>query len=193
MSELIEHLGAVREIPPLPPQHSLVNDSTSRAQVNVVDDLGRILLLGEDNPQSSDPSFQLYPRPIGCAGHRLQTMILGLHSESDYLAIWRTNLCSPSWDSGRARKRARMLLSDSVPWSVIVMLGRKVARAFDDALITDTSLLPFVSCRISNRILIALPHPSGRCKDWNDPVAIHNAQKLMRTHCPTIRWGGALI
>ncbi len=179
MSEHIEHLGAVRE-----PMGSI--------------DLGTILLLGEDNPISSSPEFQLYPRPIGCSGERLQTHVLGL-SEPTYLAIWRTNLCTPTWDSGAARRRAWTLLGDAVPWTTIVMLGRKVASSFEVAhpTVYHPTLLPFTSGQIDTGgrmfTLISLPHPSGRCKEWLVTSAFKRAQRLMRLHNPTIPWGGAIL
>ncbi len=101
MSELIEHMGAVREVPHFEDEPDVAERLNS---------LGRILLLGEDNPQSSRPEFQLYSRPQGCAGERLKSKVLGLTRDSDYLAIWRANLCTPVWDSLEARRRAWKLV-----------------------------------------------------------------------------------
>ena len=88
-----------------------------------------ILLLGEDNPYGSDPSFSLYCYPVGCAGYRLRRH-LGL-PQHQYLALHRANLCSGTWSTPLARKRAFELLNPSAPWRAIVMLGRKVAGAFE--------------------------------------------------------------
>lgn len=183
MSELIEYEGAVRE-------------TVDRAGF---DDLGSVLLLGEDNPVSSSPVHQLYPRPAGCAGHRLFSLILGLKNEDDYMAIWRTNLCSPSWDAGAARRRAWTLMGPEVPWHAIIMLGRKVATVFDVTTARGhyDTLEPFTSGEIDTggRMfrLISLPHPSGRCREWNDPRSALRARSLLRLHCPAIPWGGAIL
>lgn len=188
-TELVEHLGAVRE-------RMSSSDSDIMEVARRDEALASILLLGEDNPQSSRPEFQLYPRPSGCSGHRLQSLVLGL-PEQDYLAVWRTNLCSPTWDQLSARQRLRLLLARETPWATVVCLGRKVAkvaemvtnltknhnfRTFDHAELTDVG-----------KRLIFLPHPSGRCREWNEPGAFRRAQGLMRMASPTINWGGQLL
>lgn len=186
---MIEHCGAVR-VP--------LEDESYDAL------LGSILLLGEDNPQSSRPEFQLYPRPSGCAGHRLQSTVLEL-PEYHYLAIWRANLCSPTWNSLAARQRMWKLLDVETPWTTIVALGRKVAKTFELALETKIvfdrdgvdsgpmKLEPFSTASFGAKRVVSLPHPSGRCREWNDASAFTRAQSLMRLVAPTVRWGGALL
>lgn len=193
MSDLIEHLGAVREVP-----YWRAEDDVSVREDELTDDLGKILLLGEDNPQSNRPEFQLYPRPIGCAGERLKTKVLGLTRESDYLAIWRANLCTPVWDGLQARQRAWLLVEAEMPWTTIVLLGRKVAKIFEGMIMDNgigLSLAPFQSAFALGKTLISLPHPSGRCREWNDPGAYVRAQQLMRHSTPklSIQWGGSLL
>lgn len=167
----------------------------------------RVLLLGEDNPQSSEPEHALYPYPEGCAGNRLQSDILQVET-STYLGLWRTNLCCPSWSTKAARARAAALLElRDPPWDTIVMLGAKVA-----GIVGRPNMEPFESCRrvaapepgVAVRFdlfgeafapipgelqLVYLPHPSGRCRAWNDPGAAARARMVMRSCVPEINWG----
>lgn len=135
-----------------------------------------VLLVGEDNPQSSDPRHALFPYPAGCAGNRLQERILGL-STAHYLALWRTNLCSPRWRAAEARIRAEDLLVG--PWRVIVMLGRKVGDAFGHVMGVPVAPWGTYLPPGSDKILLSLPHPSGRNLAWNDPRAAGTARKLI--------------
>lgn len=162
----------------------------------------RVLLLGEDNPQSADPRHALYPYPEGCAGHRLATRILDL-STGSYMSIWRTNLCNPRWSTPAARERAKLLVDPVVghPWKVIVMLGRKVADAVCRALDMRDSetgkpvgIDAFDSRTIGWRIgevehkleLVALPHPSGRSLVYNDFKMRESARRLVALHAPEL-------
>ena len=111
-----------------------------RVKLNHVSDkaAATILLLGEDNPQSDDPLRALFPEPTGCAGNRLQKKIFKV-DRAIYLAMWRTNLCNPTWELGAARARALVIapqatsVEDAAPWKTIVLLGAKVMRAFAEA------------------------------------------------------------
>lgn len=184
----MEHLGAHRE--------------------TAHDDVGpcRVLLLGEDNPQSAAPEYALYDYPPGCAGNRLRANVFGI-SSNDYLAIWRTNLCCPSWSLPAARARwTELAFSPGVPWNVIVLLGSKVAKVA----LPPKALGPFSTCRVAREVdritydhlrgpvvpfegmrLIYLPHPSGRNLVWNEPRNRIAAQMLMRECVPEIDWGRA--
>lgn len=148
----------------------------------------RVLLLGEDNPYGSDPSFALYCYPPGCAGYRLRR-ILGL-PQHQYLGLHRANLCDGPWSMKEARRRAALLVADpTAPWRVIAMFGRKVADAFGYE-------QPFFTHSVAPRtdgemILVSLPHPSGRVTLWNDPKARTRAREIMREVAPTIAWGSA--
>lgn len=167
----------------------------------------RVVLVGEDNPQSSLPEHALFPHPPGCAGHRL-SQILGL-TRARHLALWRTNLCCPTWSTKKARERAVVLLRPDAPWNVLVLLGRKVAQAFER--VVGQSLDPFSITRVDGTVvgahdpecvcggeggrsrlftLVSLPHPSGRNLVWNDRSAWLDARKLMQQVAPDVEWGG---
>lgn len=127
--------------------------------------------MGEDNPHSVDPRFSLYPRPRGCAGWRLATKVMGL-TERQYLRRFaRMNLCSRAWNDGEARWRAEELLRS---WrGPIVTLGKKVTASF------GVSHEPFTRRDMGGVVLYILPHPSGRCRTWNDPQSIPRARALL--------------
>lgn len=146
-----------------------------------------VLLVGEDNPLSVAPECALYPYPAGCAGYRFAEDIANVGT-GHHLATWRTNLCSPRWSARAARERAEVLLAKDAPWKVIVMLGRKVARAFATAVDGDASaeVEPFCGAAVEpeGKLLISLPHPSGRNRIWNDLAQVHRARKTLADAAP---------
>lgn len=157
-----------------------------------------VLVVGEVNPISTDPRYALYYEPAGCAGHRLQEKILGLRPRA-YLALWRVNLCSGSWDSAVASARARALLeSTDAPWRVVVALGVRVAMAVvDSACVTSAERVAMTDIRWARvpvsgsggREVIFLPHPSGLNRSWSDPRAVDRARELLRAAVPDVAWG----
>ena len=158
MSE--EYLGAFREDGP----------ATGR----------RVLFVGELNPYGARPDYALYCAPRGCAGWRLCKLVLRMDQDA-YLACWRVNLCDGKWSKPRARERADHLQHDpSAPWDVIVMLGRRVADAFNYGGEPYSSARRprgdgFREPRMIVR-LVSLPHPSGLCRAWHEPGAFDRAR-----------------
>lgn len=138
----------------------------------------RAIIVGEDNPRSSDPRDALFPYPINCAGERLQRLVFGVSVETYLSDYERVNLCeSGRWSARVAREKAYQVgirASLLGGGAKIVMLGRKVADAFDRSWTgvpreLFTAAGPFV----------LLPHPSGRCREWNAPGAFARARKLL--------------
>lgn len=138
----------------------------------------RPILIGEDNPQHSDPRYALYPLPARCAGGRL-ARILGAPSSGAYLQMFeRYNLCTGKWNAKEARRRAAGLLMLYWP-NPKILLGLKVAEAF------DMPYEPFAQTWYSTREGVCkgrgpdlvLPHPSGRCRAWNVPGTREKARK----------------
>lgn len=151
-------------------------------QYGAVDWLGpRCLLVGEVNPYRDRGSFDLYDDPARATGARLRKRILGVRRESYFRRFARYNLCTERWDDQAARVRAAEVLAlhpgDGEP---IVLLGRKAAMAFGQA-----ALDPFHAVGR----FIALPHPSGRCLEWNDPKRIERARELLLAALPTLPLG----
>lgn len=146
----------------------------------------KILFVGEDNPQSHLLIHTLVDYPFGCAGHRLRGSILELPSEL-YLACWRMNLCAEpnlrehGYQDGHWKKKVaetvfyRDVLDQKAPWQLVVLLGSKVRGASG-----FTSLVGSFDTLLSNdRTFVTLPHPSGRCREWND---YQRARKILRQY-----------
>lgn len=149
------------------------------------------LIVGEDNPLSRDPKYALFCAPRNSAGWRLCHLVMGLHRWR-YLKLPRVDLCKGKWSMPEARDHAAYLLSgsgcgdDAAP-SVFVLLGRKVTTAFEQP------LGPFETRRFPNGFTyIALPHPSGRCRVWQEPGAFERTRALLRKVCPEVPWGEAI-
>ncbi|SRR5258707_3271598 len=147
------------------------------------------IFVGESNPYSYDPSDALACYPPRSAGAHLRE-ILGV-SEDVYMEFDRTNLCVGSdWSMREARRRAAIVYSG--PWTSIILLGRKVATAFNynKPFFTGSIILEFSGC-LPQPTLISLPHPSHLCRIWHNHDAVVGARNLLRVHHPEIQWGGA--
>ncbi len=144
-----------------------------------------VLLVGEVTPYGVDPESALH------WPDRLRSL-LGL-SEDQYLGLHRVKLCVGHWSREQAKKRAFELLSPYAPWRVMVLLGRKVTKTFEE--LTSQDEVPFVT--FSTRVccpgmtLVSLPHPGGRNRIWNAPDARDRARQILRGLVPEIPWGSA--
>ncbi len=154
----------------------------------------RPLLVGEDNPYSRDPRYALYPSPDHSAGGRLCRLIMGLSTKDYIRGFERVNLCAGEWSMREAKQTVCDLKTDrwtsqipafgSDPDMVngrfphfiddkIVLLGAKVCEAF------NSSYKPFEVARVSGCVFAILPHPSGRCRAWNEPGAFERARETL--------------
>lgn len=145
------------------------------------------LLVGEDNPYGVDSRYALYPNPVRSAGFRLCHTILGFRSAWGYLrAFDRVNLCAGRWSMPEARAKASEIARER-DGRVVILLGAKVSTAFGFA------YDPFVRWGrgpdgAGPGVVIILPHPSGRCRLWNERGAIERARALV---LPLIEKGAA--
>lgn len=134
----------------------------------------RVLLVGEDNPLSRDPRHALFPYPPMGAGGRL-LKIMGVTMRAYLRDYQRVNLCAGEWDAEEAAR-----YSGVVKWSedvdVVVLLGRKVREAFGWDYPSFTTMLA------KGKTFVFLPHPSGRCRVWNDPASLRRARRVLRKH-----------
>jgi hypothetical protein len=127
----------------------------------------RPVLLGMNNPLSSDPAHALYPHPPGCTGWRLWEMLnerVPL-SKTQYLRTFdRRNLVDkPKWSKQEARDRGRWLREFDLRGREVVVLGNEPR----DALLLPPKLIePQLIEGITWR---QIPHPSGRNLWYNDP------------------------
>ena len=138
------------------------------------------LLVGELNPYGTDPEYSLYPFPEHSAGGRLATIILGL-TRAEYLRRFdRVNLCVGKWSMTEARKAAKTIRGDGGLFPggerTVVLLGRKVATAFDLGVYP-----PFSVVKDFHMTHVLLPHPSGLCREWNKPDAVERARTVLRS------------
>ena len=133
------------------------------------------ILVGEQNPYGSDPYYVLYPAPDGCSGHRLCCRILGMHRRTYLETFERVNLCDGPWSVRDARDRATEV--SQLSSRKIIVLGTKVATAFN-----------LKYCRFSQigKSILILPHPSGRCRTWNNPGAFRQAREAVAAFLPEI-------
>lgn len=153
----------------------------------------RILLVGETNPYGADPRYALYYEPTTSAGGRLQRLVFALEPRRWYLPLWRTNLCTGSWDADEASDRAAELFAPGSPWFTIVLLGVKVRTAFARAgavFMPDSFQTGVLRRTDGTYVTIAtLPHPSGRSHAYADLANVSRARDTMRLVAPAIPWG----
>lgn len=135
-------------------------------------------LVGELNPYGADPYFALYPAPDGCSGHRLCCLVLGMPRHTYLEAFDRVNLCEGKWSIRSGREKARSLWNDPAISTRWILLGRKVADAFET---------PFVPYEISEGgTILVLPHPSGLNRMWAEPGAFGRAREAVRAFAPEV-------
>lgn len=73
------------------------------------------MLVGMQNPWSTDPRHALFPAPPGCTGERLWRALedVGGHTRGDYLrAFERRNLVTGPWDAEAAQREGERLLGE---------------------------------------------------------------------------------
>lgn len=137
--------------------------------------MSKPLIVGELNPYGSDPRYALFPFPLHATGGRLRK-ILGLSLSAYMNGFDKMNLCTGRWSQPEARRKAaEVMLQSRTP---IVLLGRKVAGAFFPAGPPE----PFTvahETRFSVAPVYLIPHPSGMCREWNDPQAIPKVRALL--------------
>jgi len=155
-----------------------------------------VLFVGEVNPYGTLPGFALHYLPRTASGNRLRK-ILGLR-DTTYAKLAKINLCSGRYSVFSARTRATEILTMACdptgrvadPPKILVLLGARVRDAFgtlDRPFFTISQISS--AGQVAGRILIFLPHPSGRCRSWSDENNVAKARALLREHMPTIPWG----
>lgn len=117
------------------------------------------------NPLSDDPKYALYPLPPNSAGGRLCQMLRDCTgvSKAEYIqGFERINLVIGDWDARDARAAAEEFVRTHQGRRVVI-LGSSVRIAFR---LPPVLVEPVVSRGVVFR---QLPHPSGRCRWYNDP------------------------
>jgi hypothetical protein len=143
-----------------------------------------VLVVGEINPYRARPDRALWYEPRSSSGDRLRR-IMGL-TDAQYLEhVARANLCAERWSAEEARAAFRAL--DLRPYAVVVLLGARVRAACGGPPpFTFTNSRDCPPC-----YLVGLPHPSGRCRIWNDPLMVDLARTALERAAPGIPWGTA--
>lgn len=167
----------------------------------------RTVVLGMNNPLSADPRHALYPHPPGCAGHRLWSMLATealvpeppeVVTQQKYCrALDRRNVLSArAWSAADARREAGRLLDSLAPEEGdlfalekappdpvvrrIVILGVGTLRACGlprpAAWGAWASHYHLPTLRLEYCLL---PHPSGRCREYNDPDMVRLAGQVL--------------
>ena len=144
----------------------------------------RLVFVGELNPYGSDPRFALYHLPRHASGNRLREH-LGLYDHT-YEAIPKRNLCSGRWNMREAREAALALRTE---FDVLVCLGSKVKTAITGPKFSFDppdffGVYHHLSCKY-----VALPHPSGLNRVWNQPNARELTRNLLCLVAPDVPWG----
>lgn len=133
------------------------------------------ILLGMNNPQSSAPELALYPDPPGCAGYNL-CKLLGMGTQN-YLDLFeRRNLLQERlWSAQDAAAAAETYRDGHDGERLVVILGEDVAN-----LLWHTAP-PFQWVqRAGGGAWAKMPHPSGRCRHWNDQVIRRAAEIFLQ-------------
>ncbi len=147
------------------------------------------LLIGMNNPHSTDPDFDLFPRPAGVAGHRLWCMMA--EAADGYFPTWeyvkafdRVNLVRGEWSRPAATLKAGTMLANGVGLNrPVVLLGNEVVLAFKRGgmNLEDVALFKWVGPSKAFPWRVAhIPHPSGRSHTWNDPVVRQRAAVFLK-------------
>lgn len=142
----------------------------------------RTLLVGLDNPHSTDPTMALFPRPIGATGDRIVKLIrsaVSPYPTHHYLSDFaRCNLYATGRAAtGRGRTAIDhqlaghvLLLADALGAQNVVAFGRRVSEAFSPycAMVPDYCKSIVIKFRDRPLELFTLPYPSGRNYWYND-------------------------
>ena len=93
-------------------------------------------------------------------------------SMTEYLQVFdRVNLCGGPWHWDEARATAAALLRSDR--KVLVLLGRKVSESF------GVDVRAPAIAEVGGKKLLIAPHPSGRCRLWNEPGMEDEVQMML--------------
>lgn len=135
-------------------------------------------IIGEAPGPNTSPKLPIFPFPASSAGGRL--MSYSRMRPAEYLGkLYRKNLFTtflPGWCAPAARELASYIERDLADMKIrrVLLLGTRVGAAFEVgglwSSLTTTSGITF----------LVIPHPSGRCRVYNDEAARKRAGAAIR-------------
>jgi hypothetical protein len=112
---------------------------------------------------------------LGSGGTRRRLASLFEVSENEMMdAVLWLNLWE--YPGTRPERYVRLVEESAEPLDAVVLLGRRVQRAF--GLERQEALSTIV--RSSGTTILCLPHPSGLNRWWNDPAHVREATEALR-------------
>lgn len=148
----------------------------------------KTVLCGMNNPLGAHPRLALWPHPPNCTGWRVWRMLdeasvasgLGTVTEKQYReGFERVNvLDSVEWSAREASRSGREKM-DSMTGRRIVFFGVRTLKAVglprsEWGVWREYHWLP-----AEPMIYCILPHPSGRCREYNDPEVREMAGRVL--------------
>lgn len=162
-------------------------------------------LIGLNNPYGTSPHFAIYPAPVNCAGWRLWRLLADyVEGEKLVQKLWRTDytrafdrrnvLSATTWSAAEARRAGADALR-AMRGRRVIVLGAQTADALglrrtglgvwsDHHVLSELSLQPTPASTdappVSDRVsYTCLPHPSGRCREYNVPLVRRDAGRIL--------------
>lgn len=133
----------------------------------------RPLLLGLDNPHGDHPGAALLPRPKSGAGGRLFAMA-GMPWSRYNRVFQRLNIVdidahSSAWEREDYYRDRTVVVCGKEAWRRLAWLGLPRSNFFTSSRME----------RLCSRFVL-IPHPSGRCREYNDPTVVARTRRLLR-------------
>jgi hypothetical protein len=132
---------------------------------------GSMIIVGEQHSREGQEELPAFDPGAG-GGKRLQALLGRSRPLSEL--ITDNLLPAGEWNPAQAHLRADWLLENCPDVDRWLLAGRKVAAAFG----LKADWLTWTEHR--GRLMAVIPHPSGRNRYWNDPVATYRAKKFLR-------------
>lgn len=137
------------------------------------------LLVGEQPGPRSNHRLPLWPYPARSAGGRLHAMS-GVPMVEYLARLARVNLAAQprkGWDHRRARFDLHAMLNDLPPDARVVLCGQRAMDAYEEGY--PGARRQFLVLGGSVWIQ-GVPHPSGRCREYNDPATVAATREAVR-------------
>jgi len=150
----------------------------------------RVLVVGECVPEGHDREEALAAGRPGSIGNRLMN-ILGMSERNFASRLERVNLCSGGWNREEARDSAEWLVGEFSRLPYFLLLGRRVREAFGgESSYVRVGRSCYLGYRVSEDLtIVGIPHPSGRCREWNDARTVVEVRRFLSAVVRDFPWG----